>query len=271
MKTKEDADCSTNRKSKKLAMKKAATILVLSLSIFLSSCDILTQVATTVASSESSLSSQQVAQGLKEALKIGTEKAVNQLNKTDGYYLDPLMKINLPPQTAEIIKYAKKVPGLDKMIEDVILQINRSAEDAAAQAKPIVVNAITSMSISDAWGILKGADTAATVYLKGKTFNPLVDLYKPIINKSLDKPIVAGISANKSWNELTGKWNQFAGSIAGKLLGVSPLNSSLNEYVTSQALKGLFIKVEDQEKKIRTDISARTSDLLKRVFGQQDS
>ena len=252
-------------------MKRTATIIVLSLSIFMSSCDILTQVATTVTESETSLSSQQVAQGLKEALKIGAEKAVRQLNKTDGYYLDPLMKINLPPQTAEIIQYAKKVPGLDKMMEDVILQINRSAEDAAAQAKPIFVNAITSMSIADAWGILKGADTAATYYLKGKTFNPLVDLYKPIINNSLDKPIVAGISANKSWNELTGAWNKFAGSMAGKLLGVSTVDVPLDEYVTSQALSGLFIKVEDQEKIIRKDVSARTSDLLRQVFGQQDS
>ena len=252
-------------------MKIIAKVLMISFLTILSSCDILTQVATTVMESETPLTSQQVAQGLKDALKIGAEKAVAQLNKTDGYYLDPLMKINLPPQTAEIIEYAKKVPGLDKMIEDVILQINRSAEDAAAQAKPIFVNAITSMSISDAWGILKGADTAATFYLKEKTFNPLMDLYKPIIQGSLDKPIVAGVSASKSWNEVTGKWNKFAGSIAGKLLGVSKLEISLDEYVTTQALKGLFIKVEDQEKIIRTDINARTSDLLRRVFGQQDS
>ncbi len=252
-------------------MKTTAKLLVVILLTTLSSCDILTQVATTVADSETPLSSQQVAQGLKDALKIGAEKAVAQLNKTDGYYLDPLMKINLPPQTAEIIEYAKKVPGLDKLIEDVVLQINRSAEDAAAQAKPIFTNAITSMSITDAWGILKGADTAATHYLKEKTFNQLVELYKPIVKGSLNKPIVAGVSASKSWDEVTGKWNQFAGSIAGKLLGVSKVEIPLDEYVTTQALKGLFIKVEDQEKKIRTDISARTSDLLRRVFGQQDS
>lgn len=247
---------------------KVTAILMLTV---ISSCDILTQVAKTVTEAETPLTSQQVAQGLKEALKIGAEKAVAQLNKQDGYYLDPLMKINLPPQTAEIIEYAKKVPGLDKMIEDVILQINRSAEDAAAKAKPIFVNAITSMSISDAWGILKGADTAATYYLKDKTFNPLVELYKPIMQGSLDKPIVAGISANKTWDELTGKWNKFAGSVAGKLLGVSKVEVPLDEYVATQALKGLFIKVEDQEKKIRTDISERTSDLLRKVFSQQDS
>lgn len=250
-------------------MKTTLKILAVSVLITLASCDILTQVAKTVSESETPLSTQQVAQGLKEALKIGAEKAVTQLNKQDGYYLDPLMKINLPPQTAEIIQYAKKVPGLDKMIEDVILQINRSAEDAAAKAKPVFVNAITSMSIADAWGILKGADTAATHYLKQNTFSQLVGLYKPIVNGSLDKPIVAGISANKSWNELTGKWNQFAGSVAGKLLGVSKVEIPLDEYVTTMALNGLFIKVEDQEKKIRTDISARTSDLLRRVFAQQ--
>ena len=250
-------------------MKKIILLFTLSITFILSSCDILTQVASTVAEAETPLTSQQVASGLKEALQIGAEKAVAQLNKTDGYYLDPLMKINLPPQTAEIVEYAKKVPGLDKLIEDVILQINRSAEDAAAQAKPIFVNAITSMSISDAWGFLRGADTAATHYLKQKTFDQLVGLYKPVVNNSLDKPIVAGISANKSWNELTGQWNKFAGSLAGKLLGVSKLEMSLDEYVTSQALRGLFIKVEDQEKKIRTDISARTSDLLRRVFGAQ--
>jgi hypothetical protein len=252
-------------------MRKLSIIPTILLAFSISSCDILTQVATTVAESETPLTTQQVARGLKEALQIGAEKAVQQLNKTDGYYLDPLMKINLPPQTAEVVEFAKRVPGLDKLIEDVVLQINRSAEDAAAKAKPILVNAITSMSIADAWGILKGADTAATHYLREKTFSPLVDAYKPVIQTSLDKPIVAGVSASNTWDELTGKWNKFASSVAGKLLGVKSLDLSLEEYVTIQALNGLFIKVEDQEKKIRTDISARTSDLLRRVFSQQDS
>ena len=181
------------------------------------------------------------------------------------------MKINLPPQTAEIVEYAKRVPGLDKLIEDVVLQINRSAEDAAARAKPIFVNAITSMSIADAWGILKGADTAATHYLRQKPFDQLVNAYQPVMQASLDKPIVAGVSASKTWDELTTNWNKFANSVAGRLIGVNSLNLSLDEYVTTRALNGLFIKVEDQEKKIRTDISARTSDLLRRVFSQQDS
>jgi hypothetical protein len=200
---------------------------------------------------------------------VGTDAAVKKLTATDGYYLDKFVKINLPPETQELITYARKVPGLDKMIEDVVLQINRSAEDAARQAAPVFVNAITSMTIADAWGILNGADTAATAYLREKTFVQLVNLYRPSVQTSLNKPIVAGVSANQSWNQLTKKWNQFAGSVAGKLLSVKQIDYSLDEYVTKQALRGMFIKVSDQEKLIRTDINARTSDLLRKVFGSR--
>lgn len=250
-------------------MKTIIQILGISFLSLMSSCDILTQVASTVPGADNSLTSQQVAQGLKEALKVGAEKAVQQLNRTDGYYLDPLMKIELPPEASQVVEFAQRVPGLDKLLEDLIIRINRSAEDAAAMAKPILVNAITSMTIGDAWGILRGPDTAATFYLKEKTFSPLVNTYKPVIKTSLDKPLVAGISASKTWDEVRGNWNRFANSIAGKLLDVKPINIPLEEYVTSQALKGMFIKIEDQEKKIRTDISARTSDLLRKVFAQQ--
>jgi len=242
-------------------------LIVFGITITGSSCDVLTQVASTVNQTGTALTTDQVAQGLKEALKVGTGVAVKKLTATDGYYLDKIVKIDLPPETQEIIKHAKKIPGLDKLLEDVVLQINRSAEDAAKQASPIFVNAITSMTITDAWGILKGSDDAATAYLKNKTFNQLADLYRPTVKKSLDKPIVAGISANQSWNTLTQKWNVFASSMAGKIAGVKAVNFSLDEYVTKQALTGLFVKVQDQEKLIRTDISARTTDLLKKVFG----
>lgn len=248
---------------------KISSVLALSGFLFLAtSCDMLNQVVSTVDQTGGKLTTDQVAQGLKEALKVGTDAAVRKLNATDGYYLDQIVKINLPPETAELITYAKKVPGLDKLIDDVVLQINRSAEDAAKQAAPIFVNAITSMTITDAWGILNGADTAATGYLRQKTFNPLVSLYLPTVKTSLDKPIVAGVSANQTWSQLTKNWNRFAGSIAGKLLNVKQINYSLDEYVTRQALRGLFIKVADQEKLIRTDTNARTSDLLRKVFGK---
>ena len=249
--------------------KKIVFILLMFCSIVFSSCDVLLHTANTVLQSEQPLTTTEVAQGLKEALKVGTDTACTRIGKVNGYLLDKVIKINLPPQSAEVIKYAQKVPGLDKLINDVITQINHSAEDAAKQAAPVFKNAITSMTIADAWGILNGADTSATHYLKEKTYDQLFSLYKPVMQKSLSKPIVGNVSAEKTWTELTGKWNLFANSIAGKLLQVHAVNVSLDEYVTHQALRGAFIKVGDQEKEIRTNVNARVTDLLKRVFGKK--
>jgi hypothetical protein len=244
--------------------------LLIFCSIILSSCDILLQTANSVIQTNQPLTTTDVANGLKEALKVGTDTATTRIGKLNGYLLDQAIRINLPPQTAQVVKYAQKVPGLDKLINDVITQINRSAEDAAKQAAPIFKDAITMMTIADAWGILNGADTSATHYLKQKTYDQLFNLYRPVMQKSLGKPIVAGFSAQKTWDELTGKWNQFANSFAGKLLQVSAVNVSLDEYVTHQALRGAFIKVADQEKEIRTNVNARVTDLLRRVFGKRN-
>lgn len=247
-------------------MKKLIFALAILSLLSLVSCDILLKVADTALSSEQPLSTTEVAMGLKEALKVGADSAVVRIGRTDGYYLDNVIKINLPPETSEVVKYASKVPGLNKLINDVVLQINRSAEDAAKQAAPIFKDAITSMTIADAWEILNGDDKAATRYLQEKTHNKLFSLYQPVMQKSLNKPIVAGVSAQTTWKELTGNWNKFANSIAGKLLQVQPVNVSLDEYVTQKALEGLFIKVGDQEKEIRTNVNARVTDLLKKVF-----
>lgn len=234
----------------------------------LSSCDVLMQVANDAVSTQMPPSTDQVALGLKQALQVGAETAVKQLNTTDGYYLDPLLKIDLPPETAQILENAKKIPGVEALLEKLVLQLNRSAEDAAQQAKPILTAAITSMTIGDAWGILRGENNAATNYLREKTFIDLTSLYQPSVKNSLDKPLLAGISANQSWKEISNKWNAFAKSIIGKLAGAKSIDYSLDEYVTQQALNGLFIKVEEKEKDIRTNINARTTDLLRKVFSQ---
>lgn len=248
-----------------------SAILALISSMALSSCDTLLKVANEAMQYPASvpLTADEVARGLKEALKVGTDSAVGRLAKTDGYYLDKFVKINLPPQTNQIVAYAQRVPGLDKLIADVVVQINRSAEDAVKDAAPIFKSAITQITIADAFGILNGADTAATHYLRGKTYDQLFDLYQPVMQKSLNKPIVANVSAQKSWNELTSKWNTFANSTAGKLLKVNAININLDEYVTQQALSGLFVKVGNEEQEIRTNVNARVTDLLKRVFGSQ--
>ena len=127
------------------------------------------------------------------------------------------------------------------------------------------------MTINDAFNILKGADNAATQYLSNTTRTDLYNLYKPKIRNSTEKDIMGGVSTKESWDALTGKWNLFANSIAGKLAGFSPVNTDLDDFLTNRALDGMFLKVEDEEKKIRTNISARISPLLKKVFGSLDN
>jgi hypothetical protein len=232
----------------------------------LTSCDVLLQTANTVLEQSKPLTTADVAQGLKEALKVGTDTAIVQLTRTNGYYLNQALKINLPPETDEIIKYAKKVPGMEKLIEDVVLQINRSAEDAAKQAAPIFKSAITSMTIADAWGILNGNENAATMYLKEKTNTQLFNLFLPKMQESLKKPIVGNVSAQQTWNDLTTTWNKFASSTAGKILNVHNVSTKLDQFVTDKALNGLYSKIAEEELDIRTKTNARVTELLKRVF-----
>lgn len=248
-------------------MKQIRIVALIALLLSAVSCDVLMQTASQVLTQDQPLTKEEVARGLKEALRVGADSALTNLNAVNGYYNDQLVKINLPPETDKIIQYASKVPGISDMIDDVVLQINRSAEDAAAQAMPIFKNAITSMTIEDAWGILRGENNAATQYLNEKTYNQLVNLYMPVMQKSLNKPIVGNVSAAKTWDELTTKWNKFANSVAGRLFDVDAVDTQLDRYVTERALDGVFLKVEDREQDIRTKAEARVNDLLKRVFG----
>lgn len=247
---------------------KHAIVLFIISSLIFTSCDVLLKTATDYLEQEKPLTANEVALGLKEALKVGTDSTTFRLSQLNGYYLDEAIKINLPPETNQVIEKAQKIPGLDQLIEDVVAQINYSAEDAAKQAAPIFKSAITSMSITDAWNILNGADSAATNYLKQETYDQLFALYQPIMQQSLNKPLLGEVSAQNTWTEVTDKWNQFANSIPGKMLGLVPLNTKLDEHVTHQALAGLFVKVADEEKQIRTDANARVTDLLQRVFAK---
>jgi len=127
------------------------------------------------------------------------------------------------------------------------------------------------MSISDAFGILNGGDDAATQYLSRTTYGKLFDLYSPKIRVSLDKDLIGNISTQESWDALIGKWNQFAGSIAGRLAGMQTVETDLGDYLTRKALDGMFIKVAEEELKIRKDINARVSPILQKVFGSLDN
>ena len=211
-----------------------------------------------------------VAKGLKEALTIGSKNAASILSAADGYYRDELVKIYLPEEASVIIDNLGRIPGGERMVEDVVLRINRAAEDAAKEAAPIFVNSITQITITDAFAILKGADNAATQYLSNTTRMDLYNLYKPKIRQSTEKELVGGISTKESWEALTGKWNVIANSVVGQLGGFEEVNTDLDDYLTNRGLDGLFLKVQDEEKKIRTNVSARITPLLEKVFGSLD-
>jgi hypothetical protein len=212
-----------------------------------------------------------VINGLKEALVTGAKNSAEKLSAVDGYYGDAAIKILLPDEAKTIVDNISKIPGGDKLIQDVILRINRAAEDAAKEVVPIFVNSITQMTIQDAFGILKGADNAATNYLRNTTYTDLYNLYKPKIQASTEKKIIGNISTKDSWNTLTSKWNTLANSIAGKLANLKPVNTNLDDFLTNKALTGMFLKVEGEELKIRKEVSARVTPLLQKVFGTLDN
>lgn len=245
-----------------------ATALVLSL-FFLNSCAELTQIAQSAAAQNLPLTNTEIAAGLKEALTVGTDSTVAHLSAVDGYLKDLAIKILLPPEAKNITQNLSKFPGGAKLVDDVIVRINRAAEDAAKGAKPIFINSIREMTFADALTILRGPDNAATQYFKQKTSAQLGELYRPKIRESLNKNLVAGISTQQSWNELTTQWNKVANSAIGKIGGLKPVDVKLEDYILQCALDGLFLKIEEREKDIRTNANARVTTLLRRVFGNQ--
>lgn len=249
-------------------MKKRVLTLLL-VAFIVGGCAELLQVVNTM-DTQRPLTQTEVVNGLKEALKIGSNKASSNLSVTDGYYRDELVKILLPPEAAIITENLHRIPGGSKLLDDVLLRINRSAEDAAKEAAPIFANAVTRMTIQDGFNILRGSNDEATKYLKANTYNQLVQLYSPKIRSSLDKKLVAGISTNDSWNTLTTQWNNLAGSAVGRIAGFNKVDVKLEEYLTEKALDGLFLKLAEEEKEIRTNPAARVTEILKRVFGSNN-
>lgn len=217
------------------------------------------------------LTEEEVVDGLKEALITGSGNSARILSAENGYFGDEAVKILLPEEARVIADNISKIPGGDQLIQDVILRINRAAEDAAREVAPIFAGSIRQMTIKDAFNILNGADNAATSYLRQTTYSELYSLFKPKIRSSTEKDIIGNISTKDSWVALTGKWNSFAGSAAGRLAGFKTVNTDLDDYLTSRALSGMFMKVEIEELKIRKEVSARVSPVLKRVFGSLDN
>ncbi|WP_319231922.1 DUF4197 domain-containing protein [Draconibacterium orientale] len=245
--------------------------LTVALAILLSGCAEVMQIAQQTLAGDAPLTQNEIVAGLKEALITGTNNSVDILGAQDGYYKDELVKILLPPEADIIVDNISKVPGGQKLLDDVLLHINRAAEDAAKEAAPIFVNSIKSMTFNDAVGILKGNDNAATAYLHKTTYDQLFQLYRPKIKASVEKDLVGSVSTKESWDTLVGKWNQVAGSFIGQTAGLEKVDTQLEDYLTAKALDGVFLKIAGEEKLIREDPAARVSSLLKKVFGSVDS
>ncbi|WP_321285952.1 DUF4197 domain-containing protein [uncultured Sunxiuqinia sp.] len=239
------------------------------LMIVLAGCAEMQQIAKTIYDEEAPLSQSEIIAGLKQALIVGTDSSVAELSGLNGYLKDEAVKILLPPEADAITKNLSKLPGGQDLVDKVIANINRAASDAAKDAAPILLNSIKQMTIQDAAGILTGGDNAATEYLKRTNYDALVDLYQPKIETSLDKKLVGNLSAQQSWDEMTGQWNKVAGSFVGQLADLDKVETDLSAYLTKRAMDGLFLKIGETEKNIRQDPTARVTDLLKRVFSKQ--
>lgn len=200
------------------------------------------------------LTEKDAADGIKEALVNGTNETVKLVSKADGYLGNPEIKIPFPAQAKEMESKLRSI-GLGKKVDEFNVSMNRAAEKAAAEAKPIFVNAIKSMSVKDAVTIVKGQNDAATQYLKTTTSPELNTKFQPVIKSSLDS-----VNATKHWGDLVTAYN--------KIPLVKKMNPNLTEYVTGKAIDGMFVMIAKEEDKIRKDPAARTSALLKKVFAK---
>lgn len=198
----------------------------------------------------------EMASGLRQALDFGIDKQVSKLTQKDGFYKNELVKILLPEELNKVDKALRDI-GLSSLADDGIKALNRAAEDAVKEATPIFVNAVKEITFTDAKNILLGQDDAATQYLTGKTQVALYDKFQPVIQNSFGK-----VGADAIWENVINKYNAIPFT--------NDVNPDLTDYVTSEALKGVYTMIAVEEKEIRTKISSRTTDLLRKVFALQD-
>jgi hypothetical protein len=203
------------------------------------------------------LGNAEIASGLKEALNNGITKEVTKLTATDGFYKNQAVKILLPDELQKVDKGLRNI-GLGNLADEGIKLLNRAAEDAVKEAMPIFVDAVKNMTFNDAKNILLGSDNSATMYLQSSTTQSLYGKFNPVIQKSLSK-----VGADVAWKNIITKYNAIPLT--------SNVNPDLNDYVTQKALEGVFKMIAVEEKDIRTNLNARTSDLLKKVFAMQDN
>jgi hypothetical protein len=245
-------------------MKKLGTVAVLSIFALFVSCDVLEDVAGTALGgggsgtddTKPSLTNSEVIAGLKEALQVGIKNGASRASALDGFNKNPLIYIPWPDEAVSVKEWGMK-NGFEQKVTEIETSFNRAAEEASKKAIPIFVDAITNMSVSDGFDILKGADTAATVFLMKTTSAPLKTAFKPVVKDAVEK-----VKLTTYWNPLATGFNKVA-----PFLGKEKVNTDLVEYVTDKGMSGLFTLVKAEERKIRKDPMAQVTDLLKKVFG----
>lgn len=235
---------------KKLFLSLAVTALGFSFA----GCDVIQNLPNSTGIPGVGVSQSEAAQGIKEALSQGLAKSVLQLNTTDGFFKDAFYKILLPPDAKKIESTLRSI-GLNSLVDKAILQINRGAEDAAGYAKPIFVDAIKSMTLTDAIGLVRNGDTSATHFFREKTTAKLLAAFTPVIKASLDK-----VEGTKYYSDLVTRYNALPTTF-------KKINPDLTSFVTLKATDALFDLVAKEELNIRTNFAARTSDILRKVFG----
>ncbi len=202
----------------------------------------------------SAVTEAEAGQGIKEALTQGVTNAVLNLNKTDGFFGSEIYKMLLPPD-AKKIESTLRSAGMGAEVDKAILAINRGAEDAVAYAKPIFVDAIKEMTLTDALNIVKGSNDAATQYFKQKTSEKLIAAFTPSVKSSLDK-----VDATKYYDDIVNTYNKFPTTF-------KKVNPDLTSFVVGKAVDALFDQVAKEEANIRANPMARTTEILKKVFG----
>lgn len=198
----------------------------------------------------------EIASGLRQALDFGIEKQVTKLTQTDGFYKNDLVKILLPEELQKVDKGLRDI-GLSKLADEGLKVLNRAAEDAVKEATPIFIDAVKGITFADAKNILLGGNDAATQYLNSKTQTALYDKFNPVIKNSFSK-----VGADEIWSNLITRYNSIPFT--------ADVNPNLTDYVTGEALKGVYTMIAVEEKEIRTNLSSRSTDLLKKVFALQD-
>ncbi len=233
--------------------------IFLALVIFqLSSCAELQQVIESLPQEGGTigLSNVDIANGLRQALDKGIDKQVTKLTQKDGFFRNELVKIVLPDELKKVDKALRDI-GLDNLADEGLKVLNRAAEDAVKEATPIFVNAVKQITFTDAKQILLGSNNAATQYLEGTTKNALYAKFNPVIKNSLSK-----VGADRVWSSIINRYNAIPFT--------SNVNPDLTDYVTGEALDGVYTMIAIEEGEIRTKLSSRTTDLLRKVFALQD-